>query len=42
MEKLTTVSTAQPAGPVLGFAHESWEEYADASLTHDDHHPAAA
>jgi len=36
MEKLTMVSPAQGEAPVPGWENESWQEYADHSVEHDD------
>ena len=36
MEKLTMVVPAPGEPPVLGWPDESWAEYAEHSLTHDD------
>lgn len=36
MEKLTMVAPAGGEPPVLGWPNESWQEYADHSVEHDD------
>jgi hypothetical protein len=39
MERLTMIPPAPGEPPALGWTAESWREWAEHSLTHDDLHP---